>query len=89
MQRSFATAMALVASSVTAYPSTRDRASVQAWDDIMTNWGYDYEMYNVTTEDEWELTLFRITGKVGEESTARRARTLATREIGGYSITVE
>ena len=54
----------------------------------MTNWGYDYEMYKVITDDKWELTLFQITGKAGEVAD-RRARTLASRNIGGYEITVE
>lgn len=32
--------------------------------------GYDYELHTVTTEDDWDLTLFRITGKLGEKPVA-------------------
>ena len=63
MTRSYSYAM--FAAAAVAYPSTSDRASVKAWDDLAVQWGYDYEMYNVTTADAWNLTLFRITGKNG------------------------
>ena len=66
----FAATLALVASTALAYPSDEERATVQEFDDVMTQWGYDYEMYKVTTEDAWVLTLFRIIGKAGEEAVA-------------------
>ena len=65
MQR-FTMALALVANSAFAYPADADRESVKKWDDLAVAWGFDYEMYTVTTEDSWDLTLFRITGKAGE-----------------------
>ena len=34
----------------------------EAWKSIMDRWGYTFKAYEVTTEDGWILTLFRITG---------------------------
>ena len=34
----------------------------------MDKWGYTWEAYEVTTEDDYILTTFRITGKVGESA---------------------
>ena len=36
------------------------------WKDQMDKWGYTWEAFEVTTEDDYILTTFRITGKVGE-----------------------
>ena len=34
-------------------------------DDLMAGWGYTFEPYTAVTDDDWTLTVFRITGKVG------------------------
>ena len=52
----FATSMATMAIS----------ASAAIMDDLMSGWGYNWESYIADTEDDWELTVFRITGKVGD-----------------------
>jgi hypothetical protein len=62
--------IALLIGAVTAYPAQALRDSVPVWDFYMVKYGYDYEMYTVTTEDKWDLTLFRITGKAGKPATA-------------------
>ena len=36
----------------------------------MAGWGYTFEPYTATTDDDWTLTVFRITGKVGETANA-------------------
>lgn len=59
-------AVSLLIAATTAFPTTVERASVKQWDDLMVAKGFDYELYTVTTNDNWKLTLFRITGKVGE-----------------------
>ena len=41
------------------------RAKVPEWDALMTNYGFDYEAYEVQTDDEWLLTLFRVKGMAG------------------------
>ena len=70
MQRYLSAAIAgLFASTATATPSDADRATVPEWDELVTGLGYDYDMYKVTTEDSWELSLFRITGKAQAAST--------------------
>ena len=61
MTRSYSYAM--FAAAAAAYPSTSERAFVKEWDDLAVQWGYDYDMYTVSTVDDWNLTLFRITGK--------------------------
>lgn len=66
MQRFPVALAALVSNRAFAYPAAADRESVKEWDDLAVAWGFDYEMYTVQTDDAWELTLFRITGKVGE-----------------------
>ena len=37
-----------------------DTKSFKEWDDIMKSYGRDYQIYKTTTEDGFELTLFRI-----------------------------
>ena len=37
--------------------------------DIMTQYGYDWEAYTVTTDDDYILSTFHILGKTGEERT--------------------
>ena len=69
MSRTFA-AVALISATALAYPTTEQRASVKVWDDLMVKYGYDYELYKVQTEDQWELSLFRIIGKAGSGSNA-------------------
>ena len=53
MTRSYSYAM--FAAAAVAYPTASERASVQAWDDLAVQWGYDYEIYNVPTADDWTL----------------------------------
>lgn len=36
-------------------------------DQMMSQWGYTYEPMKVETDDGFILTLFHITGKVGQE----------------------
>ncbi len=68
MQRYVTVATAGFLASIShALPDDADRQTVKKWDDLVTGLGYDYEMFKVTTEDSWELTLFRITHKIGEE----------------------
>ena len=38
----------------------------EAFKAICDRWGYTFEPFQVTTDDDWVLTLFRITGKIGE-----------------------
>ncbi len=45
-------------------------ASAAIMDDLMSGWGYTWEWYTANTEDDWALTVFRITGKVGENPVA-------------------
>lgn len=45
-----------------AKPAADVVATVPEWDAEATKYGFDYEVYTVTTEDKWELTLFRILG---------------------------
>ena len=69
MQRYLTAAIAgFLAGQTAALPTTEERQSVQEWDTLVTGMGYDYELHRVMNEDNWRLTMFRITGKVGEES---------------------
>ena len=54
--------MAAFAATSLAYkpPTDTERASVKEWDDIMKSYGRDYEIHRTKTDDDWELTLFRI-----------------------------
>ena len=45
-------------------------ASAAIMDDLMSGWGYSWESYTANTEDDWALTVFRITGKVGDTQIA-------------------
>ena len=65
MRNFFAAALALTASSVLAQEgmSWDEREEVFAFDDVVGRYGYFYEKYEVQTEDEWTLTLFRIKGR--------------------------
>ena len=55
-------AVAMIAATVVAFnpPTPEERQSVKLWDDTMKHFGRDYEMHKVTTEDDWELTVFRL-----------------------------
>ena len=66
----FNTCLVLIASSALAYPTAEERKSVKYWDDLAVQFGFDYEIYTPVTDDNWVLTLFRITGRVGEEKKA-------------------
>ena len=44
-------------------PTQAERNAVKEWDSIMKSYGRDYEIHKVTTDDDWELTLFRIMPK--------------------------
>ena len=39
-----------------------DPDKYQRWAEGMTKWGYTWEPYEVTTEDGFVVTLFRVTG---------------------------
>ena len=54
--------------SVSALPTVAERNTIKEWDEMITGrFGYDYELYEVETDDDWTLTLFRITGKIGSK----------------------
>ena len=36
--------------------------NVLIMDKLMAGWGYSYEPYTAVTDDDWTLTVFRITG---------------------------
>ena len=61
---------ALFASSALSYPTAEERESVKFWDDLAVQFDFDYEMHTAVTDDDWELTLFRIIGRVGVEKEA-------------------
>ena len=84
----FTAAVALFATSVLAYPADADRQTVQAWDDVLTKWGYDYEMYTATTDDQWDLTLFRILGKPGEATTTQDKPPVLLQHGNGIDATI-
>ena len=44
--------------------------------DVMTKFGYDWEAIKVTTDDDYILTTFHITGKTGVASTATEGSVL-------------
>ena len=54
--------MALLSAATLAYqaPTSAERQRVKEWDDMMTAYGRDYEIHTATTDDQWDLTLFRI-----------------------------
>ena len=62
----FGASLALFATESLASPSEEQRATVPEWDALATQHGFDYDMYTVVTEDEWNLTLFRITNRSDE-----------------------
>ena len=55
MMTRFSAAIAIFASSALAYPSDEDRATVPEWDALAISYGFDYEMYTATTDDQWIL----------------------------------
>ena len=44
----------------------------RTFEEICTENGFAFEMHEVTTEDGYELNVFRIPGLVGEESTTSK-----------------
>ena len=69
MQRYLTAALAgLLAGQTAALPADDERQSVREWDTLVTGLGYDYELYRIENADNWILSMFRITGKIGEES---------------------
>lgn len=60
----FAAAAMMVAGAL-ARPDEEARKAVAEWDTFVTDLGYDYDMYTVTTSDNWELSMFRILPKAG------------------------
>ena len=63
MRRIFAAALVLLAE---AAMGQNDLSQYPQWEYYLNQWGYDSEAYTVETDDKWQLTLFRITGKTGE-----------------------
>ena len=49
-------------------PVDSERQLVPEWDALAVSLGFDYELYQVETEDLWTLTLFRITGNTLDAS---------------------
>ena len=49
-----------------ALPTDAERSAVKEWNDAMEHFDRDqyYEIYKTTTEDDFELTLFRLLPKV-------------------------
>ena len=64
------TCLGLFACSALAYPTAEEREAVSSWDEEAVYYGFDYEIHTAVTEDDWELTLFRITGRDGEDKVA-------------------
>jgi len=54
--------LALLSAATLAYkaPTSAERQKVKVWDDLMKTYGRDYEIHTVTTDDQWDLTLFRL-----------------------------
>ena len=59
------TAAAMMVAGSFARPDADTRLEVEEWDTFVTDLGYDYDMYTVTSADDWELTLFRILPTAG------------------------
>lgn len=55
-------ASALIAASALAYtaPTQAQMDSVKEFDTVMKHYNRSYEVHNVKTDDDWELTLFRV-----------------------------
>lgn len=60
MLRFFAAAILFGTTHAYTAPTQEQRDAVKAWDDIMTSYKRDYEIHKATTDDDWELTVFRI-----------------------------
>ena len=43
-----------------------DIEQYSAFDEQCSKWGYTWTAYTVVTEDQWELTLFRLTNESNE-----------------------
>ena len=65
MLKSIAAAV-IAAVAQAALPSNAERFAVKQWNDAMQHFDRDqyYEIYKTTTEDNFELTLFRLLPKV-------------------------
>ena len=65
MRNFFAVAMAATSSGVLGQAglTQSQRLEIREFDDVVARYGYFYEMYQVETEDDWTLTLFRIKGQ--------------------------
>ena len=58
-------AAAVIAATALAFkePTAAEKESVKMWNDTMEYFGYNYEIHKATTDDDWELTLFRVIPK--------------------------
>lgn len=63
--RSFATSFALLAGLSLARTEGPATLVQQQWQDILSDYGYNYEEFEVDTDDGWSLTLFHILAKEG------------------------
>ena len=58
----------------TAYAQTQEeKEKYPEWARIMSKYGYSWETKSVKTEDQWNLTLFHITGKEGVSSLVKES----------------
>ena len=62
---------AALAATVAIAQTAEETAKYPGWAAVMTKEGYTWKPYTVETTDGWTLTLFRLTGHVGKESTAK------------------
>lgn len=62
-------AAAVIAATALAFkePTAAEKESVKMWNDTMEYFGYNYEIHKATTDDDWELTLFRVIPKYESE----------------------
>ena len=56
-----------------AIPSPEDKVKYAAWDAMATLYGFDWEAYTVQTDDEYDLTLFRMIGNAATATDAGKA----------------
>ena len=50
-----------------------EKAKYPGWAAVMSKEGYTWKPYTVETADGWTLTLYRLTGRVGKESSTKHA----------------
>ena len=59
--------VALISGGALAQQTEEQKTKYADWSDVMDQYGYSWEPFEVTTEDGYILTTFHITGKQGED----------------------